>query len=75
MVERYHLTGDDLTPSRAANIAVEDIDGIVEIKDDRVRVKFNEHTVGITHLIKQQGFNVSVMSTSNENVELYKITE
>jgi hypothetical protein len=74
MVERYHLAGEELPASRAAKIAVEDIDGIVEITDDRVRVRFNEHTTAITHLIKEQGFNVSPGSQYGDNVEVFQLT-
>jgi|APHM01.1.fsa_nt_gi hypothetical protein len=73
MENRSQLRQESLTETRAATLATEETDGIVQIKrlhDDerstKIAVKFEDEVpLEVDYLVRYQGFNISPRSRGN----------
>jgi hypothetical protein len=79
MVERLDLRREELATSRAAKIAAEIGEGIVEIDADSqptqfVNVKFDSHAPLVAdYLIRQQGFKTAPTTGEEKGLTVYKL--
>jgi hypothetical protein len=77
MVENYKLHSAEVPASRAAIIATEDNDGIVEIDDigdsNLVRVEFKDKVPHAADtLIRHQNFMIEVKQKTHKGVRIFK---